>query len=104
MIISTEKRVMRLSAIARSYQYFKVVRLYNKNVAIVSRVPFNLANAGVIEIAETRKVPMSRVIMNVQMGRPYRQNEISYRTMRYSVVDTDILNPMVSLQVYEVVG
>lgn len=95
-------RGMKLGVATRSYPYFAVAKLYNRTVIIVSRLRFELAETGILTIADTRKVPMSRAVTRVYMGRPYREHEITTRTARYTLVDYRTMSPNQSMQLYEV--
>lgn len=104
MIIATDQRRMALGVIMRRYNYFAVARLYNKTIAIVSNTPINLPERGFIDIVEQSKIPMHRVMMNMQMGRPYKTVDTNLRRASYSLIDYSNMGQNMSIQIYEVVS
>lgn len=109
MITIEESGRSTLQQIMHTYmgRYF-VVRLgAGKMAAIVGVNNQSMPNAGVVGIATQYRVPMYKVAMNMQMGRPCNLNDTrihSFHSMRYMKVDESVLSPALQLTIYRVVA
>lgn len=85
-------------------RYF-VVRLGAcKMAAIVGVNNQSMPNTGVVGIVTQYRVPMYKVAMNMQMGRPCNLNDTRIHSMRYMKVDESALSPASQLTIYRVVA
>lgn len=106
MITIEESGRSTLQQIMHTYmgRYF-VVRLGDRKMAAIVGVNNqSMPNTGAVGIATQYRVPMYKVAMNMQMGRPCNLNDTRIHNMRYTKVDESALSPALQLTIYRVVA